>query len=167
MLVVNDAMVLIHLARITVLESCCDFFGKVIIPPLVFKEVVIEGKNRGFADAVLVEEIINKNKIKVKKVVKRDLIVRANKFSIQGGEAEAVALYWQEQADLIASDDNSVRSKKSILGINLIGTPSMLLALFKNNKIKKSKLVQSINELRRIGWFSNALLDKILLEAEK
>ena len=167
MLVVNDAMVLIHLAKITLLEISCNFFKEVMIPPLVYEETVKEGKKTGHADAILIEEIINRGKIKVRKVKKKQLIKKANNFNIQRGEAEAIALYWQEQAGRIASDDDNVRNKKELLEINLIGTPTILLALFQNKKIDMDKLKDSINELRKIGWFSNAVLDKVLMEAEK
>lgn len=51
------------------------------------------------------------------------MIAKANAFNIQRGEAEAVALYWQEEADLLATDDDNVRRKKDALRIKTIGTP--------------------------------------------
>ncbi|MBU2477280.1 hypothetical protein KKG83_07475 [Candidatus Micrarchaeota archaeon] len=167
MLIVNDAMVLIHLAKITLLEKSCDYFGKVLIPEMVFDETVKAGKKKGFDDAMLIEEIIKKGKIKVKKIKKKDFVKRVHNFNVFGGEAEAVALYWQEQANLMASDDDNVRRKKELLEISLIGTPSIILALFAAKKIKPEKARQSINKLRKIGWFSNEVLDRILLEVEK
>jgi len=167
MLIVNDAMVLIHLAKITLLEKSCDFFGDVLIPELVFDETVKAGKEKGFEDAMIIEKIIKEKKIKVKKVKKKDFIKKLNNFNVFGGEAESVALYWQEQADLIACDDDNVRKKKELLEINLIGTPSVILALYKSKKIQSEKAIQSLNKLRKIGWFSNEVLDRVLLEVRK
>lgn len=167
MLVVNDAMVLIHLAKITLLEKTCDYFEDVIIPELVFIETVKSGKEKGFEDAMLIEEIINKGKIFVKHIRKKDLIKKANDLNVFGGEAEAVALYWQEKADLIASDDDNIRRKKELLDLNLVGTPSIILSLYLHKKIGKEKAKQSIKKLRRIGWFSSEVLDKIIIEVEK
>ena len=167
MLVVNDAMVLIHLAKITLLEKSCDYFGRIIIPELVFSETVKTGKEKGFEDAFLIGEIVNNGNIKVKKIKKKELLIKANNFNVFGGEAEAVALYWQEKADLIATDDDNVRSKKELLEINLIGTPAIILSLYNNKKIEKDKATQAINKLRKIGWFSNEVLDRILTEVEK
>lgn len=167
MLVVSDAMVLIHLAKISLLEKCCEYFKQVVIPMLVFDETVKAGKEKGYADANLIEHIITKGKIKVMKVRERDLIKKANNFNISGGEAEALALYWQEQADLLASDDDNVRNKKEMLAINLSGTASMILALYNNKEIELEKAKQSINKLRKIGWFSSEILDKIEMEVEK
>lgn len=124
----------------------------------------MEGKEGGYADAHLIDQLIEDQEIKVGGVQKRDLIKKANEFNVQGGEAEALALYWQKKADLIASDDDNVRRKRHLLELKLIGTPVIILTLFKNTIITKEKLIQSINELRKIGWFSNAILDKILIE---
>jgi len=167
MLVVNDAMVLIHLAKVTLLLKSCEYFKQVIIPPLVFDETVSAGKEKGYGDAILIESIIKTGKIKVKEVRRKDLIDRANAFNVFGGEAEAAALYWQEQADMIACDDDNVRSKKELLEINIIGTPSIILTLFNSRKIGAEKAKQAINNLRKIGWFSSEVLDKILMEVEK
>lgn len=167
MLVVNDAMILIHLAKITLLEKSCGHFKKVIIPELVFDEAVKAGMERGFEDAVLIGNTVKKGKIKVKKIRKKDFIRKANSFNIFGGEAEAVALYWQERADMIASDDDNVRNKKELLELNMLGTPSIILGLYANKKINAQKTRQAINKLRKIGWFGNEVLDKILMEVEK
>ncbi|HZX20309.1 MAG TPA: DUF3368 domain-containing protein, partial [archaeon] len=112
MLVVNDSMVLIHLAKITLLEKSCDHFGTVMIPEAVFLESVKTGKTRGFEDAILIESIIKKGKITVKKIGKKEQLKKINQYNIFGGEAEAIALYWQENADLLACDDDNVRKKK-------------------------------------------------------
>ncbi len=159
-------MVLIHLSKMSLLEKSCDFFGKVIIPQKVFEETVKAGKEKGFADAFLIEKNIN-DKITVIGVKKGELTRKANEFNIFGGEAEAVALYWQEKANLLASDDDNVRSKKDALEINLIGTPAILLALYNKKFIDSAKALRAIQTLRKIGWFSNHILDKINEEVKE
>jgi predicted nucleic acid-binding protein len=166
-LLVKDSMVLIHLAKMSLLEKSCDFFGKVIVPQKVFEETVNAGKEKGFADAFLIEKTINNKKIAVIGIKKGELTRKANEFNIFGGEADAVALYWQERAGLLASDDDNVRSKKDALGINLIGTPAILLALYNKKAIDAEKALQSIQTLRKIGWFSSHILDKSIEEVKK
>ena len=167
MLVVNDSMVLIHLAKITLLEKSCEHFKQVIISPLVFEETVAIGKEKGFEDAIVIESIVMQRKIMVLDVKKKNFLKKANGFNIFGGEAQAAALYWQEKASLIATDDDNVRNKKEMLGLNLLGTPSIILTLFNSKKIGQEKAVQSVNKLRKIGWFSSEVLDKVLMEVEK
>ena len=165
MLAVKDATVLIHLGKISLLEKSCAHFKNVIIPKLVYKEVR-EGIERGYADAVVVVEAVRRNLIRVKKVRKR-LVKKCNLFSIYGGEAEAVALYWQEKASILATDDDNVRKKATMIGVNMAGTPAILLSLVKNGNIGKEKFKESISELRKVGWFSEALLDRVLMEGLK
>ncbi len=164
-MIIKDSMVLIHLSKLSVLEKSCDYFKEVFIPMAVYEEIQ-QGKDKGFYDVPIIMELIKNKKIIVKIIKNRNLIKKANQFNIQGGEAEVVALYWQEKAELIASDDDNLRRKKNILDIKLIGTPSIILDLYKKEKINSDKIRQCISELRKIGWFSNIILDKILMEVK-
>ena len=167
MLVIKDSMVLIHLAKITLLETACAYFGQVEIPEKVFNETVAAGKEKGHYDAALIESAIKSGAIKMRKVKKPELIRKAYDFSIYGGEAEALALYWQENADLLATDDDNVRRKKEILDLKLIGTPAIILLLFNGKKIDSKKAKQSTAKLRKIGWFNSEVIDRIINEVEK
>ena len=164
-MIVKDAMVIIHLAKITLLEKSCAYFKQVMMPEEVHREI-LAGKERGYEDAQVVEELVRAKKLGVKKVQDETLLKRAREFNLQRGEAEAVALYWQEKADFLASDDDSLRRKSVLLNLKLIGTPAIILKLYKEHLIDKGKLMQSLQELRKIGWFSSSVIDKVLLEAK-
>ncbi|MEM3126499.1 MAG: hypothetical protein QW331_00310 [Candidatus Woesearchaeota archaeon] len=166
MMMIKDSMVLIHLAHSSVLHDSCGFFGKVLIPLSVEEEVVQKGKEKNYADAFVVEQAIKEGKIIVKEIKNKDLVKKVDEFNIFGGEAESVALYWQEKADLLATDDDNVRKKKDILLLNLIGTPAILLTLYKNKRISKEKMNIAIKRLREYGWFSSTVLDKLMLEVK-
>jgi len=165
MLIIKDTMVLIHLAKLSIMENSCNYFKKVFIPQEVYQEI-IRGKKKGFSDVPIILDLIKNKKIGIKKIKDRGLIKKANEFNIQRAEAEVIALYWQEKADLIATDDDNVRRKKVLLNIKVIGTPGIILTLLKKNIISKDKVEQCTSELRKIGWFSNAVLDKILMEVQ-
>jgi len=167
MLVVKDSMVLIHLAKTTLLETSCAYFGKVDIPTQVFRETVEAGNAKNYLDARIIQNAISKGIINVRGIKNKKLLLRAQDFNIQGGEAEAVALYWQEKADLLATDDDNVRGKKDLLELKLIGTPAILLKLFRDNKIDGKKAKQSAEQLRKIGWFNSEVIDRIIMEVEK
>lgn len=164
-MIIKDAMVVIHLAKITLLEKSCAYFQRAAIPQAVYDEVIL-GKARGYPDAKVVEELVKLNKLVVRKVRDTALLKRAREFNLQRGEAEALALYWQENADYLASDDDSVRKKRVALDIRLIGTPAILTTLYRERLIEKHKLRESLAELRTIGWFSNAVIDRISMEAD-
>lgn len=158
-------MVLIHLAKITLLEKSCDYFKRIIIAKTVHIEIM-KGKEKGYGDVALIIDLINRKKINVLNVKDSKLVEKASKFNIQGGEAESVALYWQEQANYLATDDDNVRKKSVLLNIKVIGTPAIILRLHKNKIIEKNKFIESVKELRKIGWFNNTIIDKLLMEAK-
>ena len=163
-MIVQDAMVVIHLAKITLLGKSCEYFQRAAIPEAVYNEVRL-GKEQGYPDATVVEELVKRNTLVIKKVTDQALLKRAREFNLQRGEAEALALYWQENADYLASDDDSVRKKRVALAIQLIGTPAILTTLYHSRVIEKKKLQESLAELRKIEWFSNAVIDQMLMEA--
>lgn len=167
MIIVKDSMVLIHLSKSTLLEKSCELFGEVFVPRLVYDEVVVEGRKKSYEDSEIVDEAVESGLISVEKVEEEELIDRANKFNIQSGEAEALALYWQEEADFLVTDDDNVRSKREILELSLIGTPVILLKLYTEGFIGKKKFKESSEALRDIGWFSNFVIDKVLERGEK
>lgn len=163
---VADAMVLIHLAKTTVLERACEHFAPVLAPPAV-RDEVLAGKRRGHTDATLVEGLVKEGAIQVREVTDATLRARAGQLNLQGGEAEAVALCWQEGVRRLATDDDNVRRKRLILGLDVVGTPAMLLALYKAGRIDRAKLSAALDELERIGWFGQPVLDKVRLEVER
>jgi len=165
-MIVKDSMVLLHLAKITLLENSCGYFKNVIIPEMIYDEILV-GKEKGYLNAKIVIDFIEKKKITVKQVRNETLIKKAEEFNIQKGEAEAVALYWQEKADYLATDEDNVRKKSVLLDIKVIGTPAIILKLYKENFIEKEKFNESLAELRKIGWFSDTVIDKVKMEGLK
>lgn len=164
-MIIKDSMVLIHLAKLTVLEKSCAYFKEVIIPDLVFREV-LKGIESGLEDAVLINNLIENKKIKIIKVENKNLIKKANSFNVQRGEAEALALYWGKNAKLLATDDDNLRKKRDLLNVVIIGTPAIIIKFYKEGIIDKDKTRQCIARLKEIGWFHAAVLDKMLMEVE-
>lgn len=163
-MLVADTMVVIHLAKVTLLEASCGYFKSLVIPEAVYQEI-LAGRKKGYADAILVEELLKAKKCEVMRVREKKHLRRAEQFNVQRGEAEALALYWQEDADQLASDDDNLRKKSILLGIRLIGTPAIMLRLYREKVITQQKLAESLQALRKIGWFSSSVIDKILMEA--
>ncbi len=164
-MLILDTMVVIHLAKITLLEKSCDHFKPVVIPEAVHDEL-LAGRKKGYEDVNIVEGLLKAEKLSRKRLRDKTLLRRAGEFNIQRGEAEALAFYWQEEADYLASDDDNLRSKRLLLDIQLIGTPAIILMLYQAKRIDKDKLHDSLRELRKIGWFSSAVIDTILMEAQ-
>jgi len=90
-----------------------------------------------------------------------------HKFNIYGGEAEALLLYQEISAYLLVSDDNNLRKKQHFFDAKIVGSLGILLKMRKDKKIAKKKFRFVLEQLRIIGWFSNAVIDKVILEGEK
>ncbi|MBI2136214.1 hypothetical protein HYU06_04025 [Candidatus Woesearchaeota archaeon] len=157
---VKDSMVLIHLAKITLLETACNYFDRIIISERVYQETTLKNQ---YEDAVIIRDIIGKKLIEIRKADK-ELVAKANDFNLHGGEAETTALYWQLKADLIASDDDNLRKKREVLDLKVIGTLTIILKLYQKKKITKEKYLSAITKLKEIGWFHVSVLDKLLEE---
>ena len=161
MIVIKDATVLILLAKGMLLRESCEYFGGVVIPQQVKDEVTNDKPDSAIINMLIKEKIIT-----VKKIKNKDYITKANEFNVQRGEAEAVALYWESNANLLATDDDNVRKKRELLQINTIGTPAIMLKMYQKRKISKEKLLRSIDIIKKIGWFSSTIWDKINLEVQ-
>lgn len=165
-MIIKDAMIIIHLIKLSLLEKACDYFKSVYIPKLVYKEIE-NGRNKGELEIEVLAELIKRDKIRVVNIKNKELIKKANNFNIFGGEAEVVALAWEKNSKMIASDDNNVRRKKILLNLEVIGTPAIIIKLYRKNKINKDKITKAIRELRKIGWFSSTIYDYMIMEVEK
>jgi predicted nucleic acid-binding protein len=142
-------------------------FGQVIIPNTVHKEVVEIGRKAGHADAFLIEKLEYERYIQVVAVHETKLMNELEKYGLRGGELEVVTLYFREKADLIASNDDKVRKLRLILNLNLVSSPEIVFMLVKNGDISKSKAVECLLEFKKIGWFSNHVIDSIIAEVNR
>ncbi|MBI2672200.1 hypothetical protein HYX16_04665 [Candidatus Woesearchaeota archaeon] len=167
MRVVKDAMVLINLAKTTIIAASCNYFKEVFISKKVFEEAVSAGKAKNMPDAYIIEDLVKNEKIKVEAVKNEKYLKMINEFNIYGGEAESLALYNEKKLDLLISDDDNLRKKKEIFNAKIIGSLAVILKLRQSNNINKNKFMDIIKKMREIGWFSNSVLDKVLLEGEK
>ena len=90
-----DASTLIIFAKLNELESLHAIYGPVGIPPAVYEEVVVEGKKRGFDDALVVEAAIGRGFLArvVLSSKERELVeqLRASSPAYGLGECEAIA----------------------------------------------------------------------------
>lgn len=161
-------MVLSHLAKMTLLATSCQVFGPVYVPPRV-RDEVLAGKEKDYPDAAVVEQAIEDGAIEAVDLGDdaRDDLAELEKLSVRGGEAHAIALCWQEGIDRLATDDDNVRDKQEILGIRCLGTPALLVGLYRRGAIAREKAMRAVEVLERVGWFSQAVLDTARMEVDR
>ncbi len=151
---------LIHLARVGKLEILRDIFDTVLIPEAVYRECVIEGKDRDDA-----RKIKNATWLRVTKIKNIELNKALNTV-LDEGEAEAIVLALQEAVDWILIDDYEAREFARIYGLKITGTIGVLLKAKHNGKI--SNLVELLEKLKETGfWLSENLYSEILRDGRE
>ena len=156
--IVSNSTPLIHLARIGQLDLLRDFFGKVMIPPAVYEECVVQGK--AYRDAQLIAQA---EWLEIKPVSVSHLVILLN-AELDRGEAEAIALALQQPTDLLLLDDAEGRGKARLYGLKYTGTVGLLLLAKLDGKLPS--LRGALDALQDTGfWLDSRLYRKLLQEA--
>lgn len=160
--VISDASTLILVQKIFLLDRLAKNFS-FMIPQEVFNETVIKGKKAKSEDAYSIENKINKNLIKVKEIKdKKRLNQIVNEFGLAKGEAEAIVLFLQENADFLATDDHKAINICKIYKISFITALTFVIAAFDARLIIKNEAKKMINDLSRYGRYKNELIHNAL-----
>lgn len=120
MIVVSDASPLISLATISQLEILRRLFGNVVLPAEVFREITGFGSEMPGAD-----EVREASWIQVLEC--EDIrLVKALSLQLDPGEAEAIVLAIQLQADLLLMDERMGRRVAKEFGLPITGILGVL-----------------------------------------
>lgn len=158
-IVISNASPIINLAIIGRLGLLKKFWGRIFIPEAVWQEVVIDGK-----DKAEVDEIKKADWIIVEKVKDRNLTLLLMQ-NLDKGEAEAIALAIEKNADIILLDETDARESADIYRIEKTGVLGILLLAKLRNEIPDLK--QEIEKLKRNAnfWLKDSLIQGVLREA--
>ncbi len=157
MKVVANSSVLISLSAINQLDLLKHrFHDGVAIPRAVWREVVETGEGQ-----IGSEKVRSSKWIKVIDV-KDSNFVNLLRVELDEGEAEAITLFREIQADIILLDEKDGRKIARRLGQKVLGTVGILLWAKKNGKI--DSLEEHLNLLQRNGKFrlGNAVYQRAL-----
>lgn len=160
--IISDASTLILLQKITLLDKLLKNFG-FIIPNEVYNEAVIKGKKAKSEDSYSIENKINKNLIKVKQIKnKKKLSQIINEFGLGEGEAEAISLFLQENADVLATDDHKAINVCKIHGIPFMTALAFVIEGFGIKLIARNEAKEMIKDLSIYGRYKDELIYKAL-----
>jgi len=118
--VVCDATALIGLARINALSVLRCYLERLTIPEAVYEDVVIRGKGKPGAQEVKEAGWIEVRKAKDQRQV-ATLCVKLGR-----GEAEAIVLAREIDADLLILDDGTARKVAQRMGVAVVGCLGLL-----------------------------------------
>lgn len=156
--VISNSSPLIHLSKIGELTLLRYFFDEIIVPEAVYRECVIEGKEREDA-----KRIKKAKWIKVARIKNTDL-KKALMMVLDGGEAEAIVLALEKSADLILLDEYEARKVARNYALDIAGTIGVLLKAKYAGKITTVK--DALKKLKDTGfWLSGNLYTQILKKA--
>jgi uncharacterized protein len=155
MVVVSDTTTISNLYLIDKLWLLEKLYQEVIIPDTVYRE--LKKLRKIASDNAIQFELTSW--IKVGEVHQKDLVTV---LSLDRGEAEAIVLAKEMNADLLIIDELKGRKYAKQLNIEVIGLAGILL-MAKQKKLINS-VEQTLNELKdKAGfWISNKLFDTIL-----
>ena len=128
--IVSNASPLIYAAKIGSLEVLGKLYGKILIPPAVYDEVVEKGVKKKAADALVLEEAVTKGYLQVVELNKRaraEIEVLTKTQGISIGEAEAIALAKQVKAELLIIDERSGTTAARVWGIKTVGLLGVII----------------------------------------
>lgn len=147
-LVISNSSTLIHLAAIGRLTLLKEFYGKVVIPTAVWREVVEKGKGR--TGAVEVEKAHQAGWVEIASC-EDEPVLRLLKRDLDEGEAEAIALAINRKANLILLDETEARSVAELYGLPKTGVIGILMRAREAGKVQSLRM--ELEKLRNQGGF--------------
>ena len=147
--IVSNATPLIYLAKANHLEILKDVVHQILIPGLVYQDVVVEGKRLGESDAFRVDQAVLQGWIMVEKA--RD--VYPVEIPVHPGEAEVIALAKAMGIEWVLLDDIKARTASELAGLKPIGTLGILLRAIKDGKLSFHRFLSILEEMVRSGFY--------------
>jgi predicted nucleic acid-binding protein len=156
--IVSNSSPLISLDKIDQFLLLKMLFHNVIIPDAVWQEVVVQGVGRPGSH---ITSKLEKSGWIHRKNVKDTFAVKLLQTNIGKGEAEAIVLSRELNANWVLIDDDIARTYALKAGLKVKGTLGILLAGYKAGFIKQLKPL--LIKLRNQGfWISDQIYNRIL-----
>ena len=152
---VSNSGPLIHLAKISLISLLKELYGEVLIPVEVKIEAVNRGKDRGYSDAIIIEEAINEKWIKVVNVKPlKKFYALAEIAGLHKAEIEVIWLAYKRNIIALLDDDSARKFVKS-LGVRVRGTLGIIVEGVREGIIAKSKALEALDRLSTIMYLSS------------
>jgi hypothetical protein len=160
MIVVSDASPLAALSYIRKIELLPQLFGQVLAPDAVWQEL-LAGRQHPGREAVIQATWIER------RTVQNHQLVLALQKDLDRGEAEAIALALETDADLLIIDERLGRRTAQHFGLNIIGVVGVLIDAKHHGLIAEVR--PYLDQLRIIAGFriSDALFRRVLADEQE
>lgn len=158
MRVVSDAGPLIHLARAGHFDLLQRLHGRLLIPPSVYQEVAVRGRERDGSRKLSGARWIHRRRPR-----RTDLATALGAF-LGRGEAEAIALAAERKGTLLLIDEVHGRRVARRMGISVRGALGVLLQGHQNGHVPDLEV--AIARMRERGtWVDDEVVEAIISAA--
>lgn len=165
MVLVLNSTPLIYLAKSNALTLLEALPRRKVTSETVHEEVVIEGKEKGAADAVLVEKLFDRAIVEVESVEQSDFLQSLTEIpGLHRADSEVLALAQQMKGTAII-DDERARNIADLKGIPNHGTAYILIKLKKSGRLSKEEARNTLDEMVKAGWKCSTEVYSKILEA--
>ena len=149
MIVLANSTPLISLARRGLFDLLRVLYGRIILPPAVYREVVTEGRER--AGVRETEEAIAAGWMEVSALQGPEAARRIRTMFLLGdGESEVLALAQERGADLVLIDEEQGFRRAEAMGFHVLRTTGILLQAKARGRITTVK--EHLEALRAEGF---------------
>jgi len=170
-LTVSNATPLIYMAKLGKLQLLKSIFQQIQIPPEVKNETVNRGKEKGYPDAIIIEQALKDGWINLHALTEENNKKSEALAKIAGidiGEAQAIILAKQKNEKLILIDQTNARETARLLGLTPRGTIYIILTATKRKLITKEEAKQTLEKLIGANFHISAeIYSKTLKAIEK
>ncbi|GAB4383826.1 MAG: DUF3368 domain-containing protein [Elainellaceae cyanobacterium] len=158
MIVVSNTSPLFYLSTIGHLDLLRQLYDEIVIPTTVFNEITNVGNTD--ASAMVVPTL---SWIKTQSATDQEL-VNTLRAELDPGEAEAIALAVELNADRLLMDERLGRAAAMRAGLQVTGVLGILIAAKRNNLVQEVKpLLDAL--IKQVGFWIDARLYAEVLQA--
>ena len=168
--VVSDSSPLIWLSKVGYLHLLKSLYGEVIIPFMVYSEVVVRGLEDGFSYALVIEESVKQGWVKVRELDGRSkdicTMIMESDPGIHRGEVEAVLLA-RSMGCLLLMDESCGRALAESWGVKVRGALYVILRSLRLGSLGVVDAKEAIGGMIEKGFrIDPVLYSRIIREIE-
>jgi len=162
-MLVSNTSTLVLLAKIDCLEAFITISPSIAIPTQVKEEELFE-KDSYYAK--LIKKFIQLKKIVILPVDKTQINDIMSEFKLDEGEAAAYALFDNRKHKAILTDDGELIKLCKLQKVPFICAMAVVIRLFEIKKLSKKEALDKLEDLRKIGRYSEKLYEHFKSEVE-
>ncbi len=151
MIWVFNSTPLIYLNKASLSWIFEELEGEKLVPTTVYEQVVVKGKERGEADALVTEDLIEKGVLKVVEVENEFKNKLAGIEELHEGEIEVLALA-KERGGIAILDDSIAREAGEVFGIEVHGSLFLIFLMLRRGKMDGGDAKKKVDLMIRKGF---------------